>query len=332
MTQVMRVTGAWTGLLSEWLRQQGLPQHPLQAALARYAGDDKVPIPVWRDLLAQGLATAPGQCAPELAVGALVQPAHLGVLGYLVLASDTLGDAMLAYQRYERLFYGVNLATIDLSGTDAEIRWPAAEQALGQQADGVAIAALVTFLRRQLHNPPPPTRVTFRGVVSDQAAAAYRSFFGCPVLFGDSHVRVQFPLASLQLTMPRRDPTLHTLLDRQAQALLRALPASTPMETQLQQALLRLLAAGEPTLVKAAEQLHMAPRTLQRRLAGHGLSWQQWLDNSREQLARNYLADPGLSLNDVALLLGYSEQSAFNRAYRRWRGRSPGRDRRNTHL
>ena len=105
MAKVMRVTGAWTGLLSDWLEQEGLENAPVRIALARWASEDNVPVPVWRDLLAQGLALAPQYAAPELKVGACVRPAHVGVLGYLVLASDTLGEAMLAYQRYETLFY-----------------------------------------------------------------------------------------------------------------------------------------------------------------------------------------------------------------------------------
>ena len=58
---------------------------------------------------------------------------------------------------------------------------------------------------------------------------------------------------------------------------------------------------------------------------GHGLSWQQWLDHARNRLAHQYLADPALSLNDIALLLGYSEQSAFTRAFQRWNRQPPGR-------
>ena len=96
MAKVMRVTGAWTGLLSDWLEQEGLENAPVRIALARWASEDNVPVPVWRDLLAQGLALAPQYAAPELKVGACVRPAHVGVLGYLVLASDTLGEAMLA--------------------------------------------------------------------------------------------------------------------------------------------------------------------------------------------------------------------------------------------
>jgi len=332
VARVIRVTGAWTGLLSDWLDQEGLDAGPLRMALARWAARDNVPVPVWRDLLSKGMALVPGRVAPELGVGACVLPGHVGVLGYLVLASDTLGEAMLAYQRYETLFYGASLAEIEVVGDQAEMRWPPSDNELGQQADGAAIAALVTFMRRQIDQPPPPSAVSFLESVDGETARAYESFFDCPVTWNDSHVRVRFPLHYLSLPMPRRDPTLRELLDRQARALVRALPedsgGSSNTDRQLQQVLLKLLSDGEPTLARAASAMHMAPRTLQRRLARHQLSWQQWLDRSREQLARQYLADPSLTLTDIALLLGFSEQSAFTRAYRRWTGNSPGKERR----
>lgn len=332
MARVIRVTGAWTGLLTDWLDREGLDAGPLRMVLARWASRDNVPVPAWRDMLARGLALVPDRVAPELGVGACVLPGHVGVLGYLVLASDTLGEAMLAYQRYETLFYGASLAEIEIVGDQAEMRWPSSDNELGQQADGVAIAALVTFMRRQIDQPPPPSAVSFLEKVDAETARAYEAFFGCPVTWNDSHVRVRFPLHYLGLPMPRRDPTLRELLDRQARALLRALPESSGQSSntdrQLQQVLLKLLADGEPTLARAASAMHMSPRTLQRRLARHQLSWQQWLDRSREQLARQYLADPSLTLTDIALLLGFSEQSAFTRAYRRWSGNSPGRERR----
>lgn len=324
MAEVIRVTGAWVGLLNDWLGREGVEAKALHAAVERWCGEENVPVPVWRNLLEQAAALVPGQAAPELAIGSGVMPGHVGVLGYLALASNTLGEAMLAYQRYENLFYGTRLAEVAVEGNEAEIRWPREGNELGQRADGVAIAALVTFLRRQLDNPPPPSGISFLGGVSPQAAAEYEAFFECPVCWHDSHVRVRFPVSYLTEPMLSRDPALRELLDRQAQALVRALPSGSAMERQLQQVLLRLLAEGEPTLARAATAMHMSPRTLQRRLEGHGLSWQQWLDRSREQLACQYLQDPGLSLSDVALLLGFSEQSAFTRAFRRWTSTSPG--------
>ncbi|MCH8543054.1 MAG: AraC family transcriptional regulator [Alcanivorax sp.] len=326
---VLRLTGAWTGLLTDWLDRENLPAPEIRAALAWRAPDDIIPGPQWRALLEKAVALRPAAVAPELHIGAGVQPHHVGVLGYLVLATETLGEAMLAYQRYEKLFYGINIAQIMATGHEVEIRWQGATGFLGQMGDGVAIAALITFLRRQVENPPPPSLVTFTGTPQRPGdEQAYHDFFGCPVQFGNSHVRVRFPAEYLGIPMPHRDPALRALLDRQAQALLQALPDNDAFDRALQQLLPRLLAEGRATLPTAARALHVSPRTLQRRLTAHGISWQQFLDRARTQLAREYLADTSLSLSDVALLLGFSEQSAFNRAFRRWTGTTPGKLRR----
>jgi AraC-like DNA-binding protein len=325
MPSARRVTGAWAQLLSDWLDRETLAAPDVRAALARFAPDDVVPVPVWVDLLARAVALRPDRLTPGLEIGSGVQAHHVGVLGYLVLASATLADAMLAYQRYERLFYGVDIAEVEpidtAAGPMVEIRWENA--GLSPIADELAIAALVTFLRRQMEKPSPPARVAFMHRAGVEAAAEYERFFGCPVDFGDTHVRVRFPAGYLALPMPRSDPALRVMLDRQAQALLAALPESAGFDRALQQLLLRLLPEGEATLERLARELHQSPRTLQRRLADGGLSWQQLLDRTREQLAHQYLADRSLSMSDIALLLGYTEQSALTRAVKRWTGRSP---------
>ena len=325
---MLRVTGAWTGLLRDWLDREGLAAVQIRAALARWSRQESVPVLAWRTLLEQAVTLVPGRTTPELAIGAGVAPAHVGVLGYLVLASDTLGDAVRAYQRYERLFYNLNLVEVVSFDDQVEIRWPQSTSELGQLSDGAAIAALLTFLQGQLERAPRLTQVGFRHGVDAKAAAAYEAFFDCPVLFQEPYVRIRFPAAFLKTPMLRRDPVLHQLLDHQAQSLLHALPGDSELELLLQQVLLRIMADGEPTLARMAQAVHMAPRTLQRKLANHGLSWQQWLDRTRQQLAEQYLADHSLSLSDVALLLGFSEQSTFTRAWRRWTGVSPGRWRR----
>lgn len=330
MSTPIRVTGAWTALLTDWLDHEQLPAPDLRAALARWAPEDIVPMPVWRDALTRAVALRPGSAGTALAIGALVQPRHIGVLGYLVLASDTLGAAVQTYQRYEKLFYGADLAEVAIEGDQAEIRWQTDSEHFGHLHDSVAIAALVTFLRRQVEQAPPPTRVTFvNAAPSDpRELAAYEAFFGCPVRFEESHTRVRFPLAYLAIPMPHSDPGLRALLDRQAQALLLALPNSDAFDRALQQAMLRLLPDGRASLPLAARELHVSARTLQRRLESRGMNWQQLLDRTREELARQYLADRALTLGDIALLLGFSEQSAFNRAFRRWTGETPARMRR----
>lgn len=321
MSMLLRVTGAWTQLLSDWLDREALPAPAIRARLAAFAPDDVVTLKVWRDVLDQAAALRPGLLAPGLAIGAGVKPHHVGVLGYLVLASDNLGEAMAAYQRYERLFYGVDLAEVRMLTDDVEIRWAPTDT--GAMADEIGIAALVTFLRQQMDHAPPPSRVCFVHEVTPPEAAVYEAFFGCPVNFACSHTSVRFPHSYLSIPMPHREPGLRVLLDRQAQALLQALPDPHAFDRAVQQLLVRMLPDGEVSVDKVAAAMHQSTRTLQRRLAERHLTWQHMLDNTRMQLARQYLNDRALSVAEIAVLLGFSEQSAFTRAFKRWTGQTP---------
>lgn len=318
----MRVTGAWTQLITDWLDAQRLPAPAIRARLAAFAPDDVVPLDVWREILDLAAALRPDLPAPGLSIGAGVLPRHVGVLGYLVLASDNLAEAVSIYQRYERLFYGVDLAEVVMHQGEVEIRWPRSDTT-GVTADETAIAALVTFLRKQIDNPPPPSRVGFVYQVSPERARACEDFFGCPVEFGASHTLVRFPMSYMSIPMPHREPGLRALLDRQAKALLDALPDPNAFDKAVQQLLVRLLPDGEVSVDKVAQAMNQSTRTLQRRLADSGMTWQQLLDRTREQLARQYLGDRALSLAEIALLLGYSEQSAFTRSFKRWTGQTP---------
>lgn len=328
MASPLRVTGAWTQLLADWLDQENLPAPDIRAALTRHAPDDIIPIPEWVALLERAVALRPGRPAPGLGIGELVRPRHVGVLGYLVLVCRSLGEAMQVYRRYETLFYGRDIAEVVAEAGTVEIRWPA-DTSLGPLADSVSIAALVSFLRRLVDEPPSPSRVAFVNPPPDDTTwDRYERFFGCPVDFADSHSRVRFPTAFLDIPLPHSDPGLRELLDRQARALLLASPDADAFDRALQQAIVSLLPDAAADLPRVAREMHLSPRTLQRRLGQRGISWQQLLDRTREQLARQYLADASLTLGDIALLLGFSEQSAFTRAFRRWTDSTPARTRR----
>lgn len=325
MSDVMRVTGAWVGLLADWLDSAALAAPALRADIARWSREDIVPLAAWQELLARTLALGSSPHATALAIGARVKPRHVGVLGYLVLASETLAEALQSYQRYETLFYGAALAEVHVDNNEVELRWPRQPALDGTLHDACGIAALVTFMQQQVASPPPPSHIGFPFPAPADAAelAAYRDFFACPVHFGDSQVRIRFPLAYLGLPMLHSDPGLRLLLDQQARALLAALPAADAFDRALQQTLLKLLPEGQASVARTAAALHVSVRTLQRRLEARGLGWQQMLDRSRAELAREYLGDRGLALTDIALLLGFSEQSAFTRAFRRWTGETP---------
>ena len=113
------------------------------------------------------------------------------------------------------------------------------------------------------------------------------------------------------------------LLDAQAEALLQSVAAVSGPVGVWRQALVGLIRSGRTQLGDLAQALQMSPRSLQRRLAEHGHSFQTLLNQTRQQLAEAYLRDDSVELAEVALLLGYSEQSAFTRAFRQWTGQAP---------
>jgi len=124
--------------------------------------------------------------------------------------------------------------------------------------------------------------------------------------------------------MAQRDPVLHSVLREHADQLLRGLPNLHDPLADVQQVLLEGMPRGRVDLEHVAKQLGVSARTLQRRLADTGTRWSDLLEEARRQLAARLLVDPSLSVDDVAVLLGYAEASAFHRAFRRWTGQTPG--------
>ncbi|MFO0595260.1 MAG: AraC family transcriptional regulator ligand-binding domain-containing protein [Myxococcaceae bacterium] len=119
------------------------------------------------------------------------------------------------------------------------------------------------------------------------------------------------------------DPALSAFLEEHAVAALASRPREDDFVDQLRHALRDALKHGEPNVERLATRLHLSGRTLQRRLAELGTSFQEVLDHVRFDLARQYLKDVRLDVSQVAYLLGYSELRAFDRAFRRWAEKTP---------
>jgi len=315
------VSSALTGLLQEFLDSEKLAAPACRARLAAWPMASRMPLTEWITLL-NLIAAEDHRPALGLAIGQRVQPRHAGVLGYLGLSCDTLGEALLRFERYHRLVYDGNPIQLNMSPEGVSISWGIVHARPGQLADETAIAAFATITRMLVDHPVGAQRVEF--VYAPPAdLKPYEDFFQCPVSFGHARTTVVFSADYLALPIRYRDPALRALLEQQAEALLRTLPENDDFENALKQALVKGMHNGEPTLTVVANRLHISPRTLQRRLAERGLQFHGLLDVTRLALARDYLANPSLSLTEIALLLGYSEQSAFNRAFRRWTGQTP---------
>src|SRR5262249_2535552 len=129
--------------------------------------------------------------------------------------------------------------------------------------------------------------------------------------------------ATLDLPIMKADPGLCAVLDRHAEELLAKYPRSDDLVARLREIIRNELNGGDPGVDRVARQLGLSARTLQRKLREHGITHQEILDQMRKDLATRYLSQPEMAICEVAYLLGFSESSAFHRAFKRWTGSTP---------
>jgi AraC-like DNA-binding protein len=168
----------------------------------------------------------------------------------------------------------------------------------------------------------PLREVRFRHAAPDDPQP-FVAFFGCPVRFNVGENSLLFESRLLAQPLVQADAELNLAMRAAARKANDRQPGTSAIAGQLRQVLLPLMPKCEATLPHAAASLGITPRTLQRRLASADSSFQDVLDATRRELAQVYLRDPALSALDVALLLGYAEQSSFTRAFRNWFGVAP---------
>lgn len=128
----------------------------------------------------------------------------------------------------------------------------------------------------------------------------------------------------LDIPLQQPDPELRHTLEEHARQRMESLGDQDGLATKVRHAIYQQLRQGITRQDMVAEQLAMTARTLQRRLGEEGLSYQRLLDGIREELARDYLANTRLSIQDVALRLGFSEVRSFHRRFKAWTGKTPG--------
>ncbi|WP_309887707.1 AraC family transcriptional regulator [Archangium sp.] len=153
---------------------------------------------------------------------------------------------------------------------------------------------------------------------------AHQEFFRGPVKFGEARNAVGMEGRLLARAMPKGDVALSAYFQQQVEGVLRKRGEAEPEE--LSEAVRRLVmrdAREVPSLEEAARQLSMSGRTLRRRLEAEGTRYQELVDEVRAAISKRHLGLRGLAVGEVAYLVGFSEPSAFHRAFKRWTGMTP---------
>lgn len=170
----------------------------------------------------------------------------------------------------------------------------------------------------------PPLEVRFEHPAPDRIGE-HKRIFACPLVFGAPATEMVISRAAFANRMARADLTLGALLQNQAENLLAARGAREPLLDAVRMRVREAVAAGGvPSLAQVAKGLALGPRTMQRRLGERGATWRSACDDVRIDLAKEMLADPQLALAQIAFRVGFSQTSAFHRAFRRIEGVPPG--------
>lgn len=146
--------------------------------------------------------------------------------------------------------------------------------------------------------------------------------------FGEAAAYFVFTREAWETPLPTHNARIQSALVAHAEALLSEQSGSSSTAGSVRELLAKELQGGDPSIERVAKRLATTPRTLQRRLRDEATSFQDVLDGLRSELAQRYLGDGKLDVSEVAFLLGYSEASAFARAYKRWHGVAPSEARR----
>ncbi len=322
-----RIASDFVRLLFDYLENRGIAA-PALLGVPRPARDSgpgaTYPLQQWRAML-ELARTRLGDPLLGLHLGQTITPSHFGMLGYLLLNSANLGEALTVGNKYLRLLLQRSMQMhVHARDASISIEWEMERETLDALSMEVHLSALAALTRNISGQSLPMESVRFTHSRCGEQEA-YDDYFGCRVLFDQPVLGARFPASYLRLPVRNADPDLLILLANHANAVLDSLPSSSDsLKHAVQGCIVRIMHSAEPGIEQVAELMHMSPRTLQRRLDENNLNFRQLLDETRLRLAQAYLNDPRLQIKDVAHLLGFSEQSAFNRAFKRWTGISPG--------
>jgi len=282
------------------------------------------------EALLRAIATQIPDPAFGLQAGSCWHPSNLGALGYAWLSSSTLRTALERLARYWRIINMQVTATLnDAPGSVEFAHLPPQGEEVIERIRGDAVMAIVLDLcRTNFGRTLTPRRVDLRHAAPVDAKP-YEALFGCPVVFGRDANRLVLDRADADYPLPTSNRQLAAVHDRILVEELARLDKKDVM-ARFRASLLERLTSGELSEGDLASDLNMSRRSLQRRLAEADSSYQTLLDDTRRDLALRHIEDPAKSVTDVTFLLGYSQQSAFTRAFRRWTGMSPSAYRANT--
>ncbi len=306
----------------------GAPVEPVLAAAGLSLEDITLDRMVDAERIArlyEAAARATGDPCFGLHAGTTYDLSALGALSYAVLNAPTVAVALANFERYGRAHMTGGRIAVERRGGEAELVYDMAlaDRALARQvAEGAAVVG-IKLIRHLVGADWWPRRVHFAHA-RPRDLAEHTRLLGATIRFdAAAMVSLVFAARDLDRAVATADRGLLPIVERHLDELLAAAGDDADFLATVRNAVAEVVCDGAPTIQTIAKRLGASVRTLQRRLGEHGAVFKDVVADTRRELALRYLGQGTAELTEIAFLLGYSELSAFDRAFRRWTGETP---------
>ncbi|WP_085308125.1 AraC family transcriptional regulator [Planktotalea arctica] len=260
-----------------------------------------------------------------LRTGASMRCNDYGALGLAFKAAPTLLGSYSRVVRYARLWTSV--VAYELKADDQHTRFMlhrSGARRLGLRLSNEATLASATAIGREVSQDGAftPLEVHFSHP-APRVIAHHEAYFGCPVFFDSNHDALLISAESINRANTLGDAGITQFLQQHLDQELAQITGTKSLNERTKDTIARALSEGLPKMEDVARNLGMSVRSLHRRLADDGMTFRTLTENTRQELAEGLLRDERYSIAEVAFLTGFSEQSSFNRAFKRWAGDTP---------
>lgn len=266
--------------------------------------------------------------APDLGlkIGMWGDSGRWGVLGHVVDCCQNLGQALQLQRRYQCLVGNVSKSEHEVGTHQSVLKWVPHYQCSHYLKEEV-VTSWVAFGKKMVGLKLAPDAIHFSHSLKGNLAD-YERFFECPVHFDSDFTGIVFKTEYLSMPSVSYNPDLLKVLTSYADVIVSKKQKSAANEV-ITQYIIESLSHNVPTLADAAAHLGVSPRNLQRKFKQQGTNFKSIIDNVRKEYAFSYLLQTNYKMSYIAQVLGFSEQSVFQRAFKRWTGQTPGEYRAN---
>ncbi len=291
---------------------------------ARVAG--RVFESMWQQVVASGIDPHPG-----LTFGRELAKHYPGgsILFTMMMNCATIGEALDAFVRYHRIMADAIQPQVSLHGDRVHLSWKVRHTGFATHPH---LAEALLCIYRSILERLSQNRVRFVAVSFTHAGpedpSVFEDVFKSPVRFNAKYNELVIEASALAMEIPFANQEIFKAIERQAVRMTDLMDRTSPRTSQWTDRTTQLICHSlekgiQPVIDKVAKQLALSRRNLQQKLKEEGTTFRNCLSSVRKQTALDLLVKPDFTICDVAFLLGYSEQSAFNHAFRRWTGMTP---------